>query len=45
MKQNFKQYDIQIDITVIGNERTGKTSITSALIGSKFETNTPRSIG
>lgn len=45
MKQNLKQYDVQMNITIVGDAMTGKTSVTSALIGSKFEINTPRSIG
>lgn len=45
IKQNLKQYDLQVNITIVGNEMTGKTSITSALIGSKFVINTPHSTG
>lgn len=45
MKQNLKQYDMQVNVTIVGSGMTGKTSVTSALIGSKFEYNTPRSTG
>jgi len=45
IKQNVKQYDVQLNITIVGNSMTGKTSITSAIMGSKFELNTPRSTG
>jgi len=45
IKQNLKQYDVQVNITIVGNAMTGKTSITSTLIGSKFELNTPHSTG
>jgi hypothetical protein len=45
IRQNLKQYDVQVQITIVGNEMTGKTSVTSALIGSKFKLNTPHSTG
>ena len=45
IKQNVKQYDAQLNITIVGNGLTGKTSVTNALIGSKFEFNTPPSTG
>ncbi len=45
IKQNVKQYDAQINIVIVGNGFTGKTSVTTAIVGSKFELNTPRSTG
>ena len=45
IKQNVKQYDVQLNITIVGNGLTGKTSVTNAIIGTKFEKNTPRSTG
>lgn len=45
IKQNVKQYDAQINIMIVGNGFTGKTSVTTAIIGSKFELHTPRSTG
>lgn len=37
IKQNIKQYDHQINITIIGNERTGKTSLMQRFTGLQFE--------
>ncbi len=45
IKQNVKQHDVQLNITIVGNGMTGKTSVTTALVGSKFDLNTPRSTG
>ncbi|MDR3546656.1 MAG: hypothetical protein P4M11_00005 [Candidatus Pacebacteria bacterium] len=35
IRQNTKQYDMQINIMIVGNTFTGKTSLMSAMLGEK----------
>lgn len=45
IKQNLKHYDVRVNVTIVGNERTGKTCLMRALTGAEFILDTPRSIG
>lgn len=45
IEQNVKQYEKFVKIIIVGNNRTGKTSLMNCLIGSKFQADTPNSVG
>ena len=45
MRQNTKQYDSQVNVMIIGNSVTGKTSLMNAMLGIKSSSQTKPTIG
>ena len=45
LSQNTKSYDVQMSILLIGDSRTGKTSLMNQFVNKEFVHNTPKSSG